>query len=79
MDDDEHLEEGDLVRCVVTGFTADKIFTSIDQERLKELNPLLSLSLKLGACENKDLPLHAQKVFLNWHNKNCFGTKILNR
>ena len=64
MDDDEHLEEGDLVRCVVTGFTADKIFTSIDQERLKELNPLLSLSLKLGACENKDLPLHAQKVFL---------------
>ena len=58
------LEEGDLVRCVLTSVHNDRIFATTDQEKLQAIDPLLSLKIKLGGIDRKDLPLHQQQVCL---------------
>lgn len=54
----EILEEGDFLKCVLTGIQGKVLLGTTDQEVLQKLDPLLSLKVTLGSIERKDFPIH---------------------
>merc|ERR1712130_167747 len=59
---EECLEEGDLVGCMVTAVSNGRVFSAAGQQKLNSFDPLLGLSIKLGGVERKDLPGYHEKM-----------------